>query len=63
MYIYSQRNSTQIFRSNTHITLIILKMMKAQDVEIGISKEIALDVQILSPIPCLFPPPFCMSPR
>lgn len=38
-------------------------MMKAQDVEIGISKEIALDVQILSPIPCLSPLPFLHEPQ
>lgn len=37
--------------------------MKAQDIERGISKEIALDVQILSPIPCLFPPPFLREPQ
>lgn len=54
IYICIQKNGIQNFLSNTRITLAILKMMKAQDVEREISKEIALVAQILSPISCLF---------
>lgn len=54
IYICIQKNGIQNFLSNTRITLAMLKMMKAQDVEREISKEIALVAQILSPISCLF---------
>ena len=64
IYIFIQKNGVQNFVSDTLITLVILKMMKAQDIEREISKEIALDSQILSPISCLFFfPPFCPGSR
>lgn len=43
---------SQCFISNTY--KVIQKTVKVQHTERDISKEIALDAQILSPRPCLF---------
>lgn len=50
IYIYSQKNGIENFISNAGMTLVILKMMTAQDIERGISRKITLDSEILSPI-------------
>lgn len=52
--IHIQKNAIQILIQNTCVTLVIVKAMKAQDIEREISKEIALDSRMLSLLPCLF---------